>query len=114
MDEMLPGHRLKAYRIDKGFKTRKEFCSALELAGLAVAYQRISKLERSETNPDFYELNAITQFLGLTADCWLRGICHTLQDDIISQTQFLNDRQIRLILELALGNATVLHDHELR
>lgn len=79
---------------------------------MSIDYQRLGLLERSEAAPTQYEIDAIRQTIGLSADCWISGICNTnLATALEAQAGFLTDRQIKLVMKLAIANAKVVTEH---
>ena len=105
---LLPGDRLKQFREKAGFKFVSSFSRALEDKYMAVSAKRLRKLESSETMPTPYEIDAICDALGVTSDCWLRGICDNRFDALAAKTKRMTDGQVDLLIQLSSAQIKVV------
>ena len=108
LDRVLHGDRLAAYRKDCGYLTATEFSRALDGINMPINARRLRRLERSESMPTPYEMDAICRLLGITSDCWLRGVCDDAFMRLSSKTQFLTDRQICILVDLCVAQIPVV------
>lgn len=95
-----PGDRLKAFRIDAGYPTIADFHRALRDNCMPVRYHCLKRFEADEKKPNPYELDAICDTLGITSDCWQRGVCDNPLGELAQMAHQLTDRQISILLEL--------------
>lgn len=104
-----PSERLRATRINAGYKTVKMFCQATQYTQTPISYNRMLNLEQRSL-PTPLELNTLREILATSADYLLCGYCNKLCDEINIEAEYLDDAQTHLLLQLALANAKIIRD----
>lgn len=71
---MTPGNRLRRAWMLNGYKSGQALAEAMQRNGYQIGRDKIYRLARNARDPTIYEINALCDFLKMSADWWLRGV----------------------------------------